>query len=92
MRLRFSIKAILILALLSAVFLTALSRIPTSATILVPWQYGDAMETALKSRSIPATRDRAGSFNCQYFRSIKGRVFEIWLAKNYLLDDAKANG
>lgn len=92
MRPQFNIKAILVLTMLSALFLTAISSIPIDATILVPWQYGDLMETALNRHGIPATRDRAGNFNCQYFRSVEGRAYQIWLAETYLLDDATANG
>ncbi len=92
MGLRFKSKSLLLLMLATALLMTALVRIPQSATILVPWQYGDAMKAALKRHDIPATRHTAGNFNCQYFESVEGKVNKIWLAENLLLDDAKANG
>lgn len=92
LRLRFSIKAIFFITTVTGLLISFLACIPTTAKILVPWQHGDAMENSLARQGARATRAKAGSFNCQYFSSIDGKAYKIWLAQNALLKDAKAGG
>lgn len=87
-----TIRMLFILTLLSALCLAALTRIPMEAEILVPWEYGDTMERALNDAGVAVTRDRAGNFNCQYFRSVQGLAYQVWRSERFLLKDATTNG